>query len=195
MALVLLVSLVGMSEVGAETAVDRAAQALRHDRVFVDPGAERTLSASDAARLRDQIRATGQRIFVALLPVSTLAETGVSANNLPDLLARTARLPGTYAVVVGNSFRARSTGLNPVVVDAMAAAAFDQHSGEGTMPVLQDFISRVASVGSGGSSLPASVNRQTGNGSSGTVLAVLVGLVVLAAVSVLVICRRRRRPT
>jgi hypothetical protein len=71
LALVLFGTTLGMSHAGAQPAVDRAAQALRQDPVFVDPSAERALSASDAVRLRDQIRASGQPIFVAILPGTT----------------------------------------------------------------------------------------------------------------------------
>ncbi|MDQ6616245.1 MAG: hypothetical protein M3083_16275 [Actinomycetota bacterium] len=136
--------LVPAAPAGAATAVDRAVGALRQDPVYVDPAAERPLTAAEADRLRGQIRSS-QPILVALLPSSALAETGTTANQLTTLLARQVGLAGTYAVVVGNSFRATSTA-DPATASALATAAFQQHSGEGTAAVLSDFVARVASA-------------------------------------------------
>ena len=62
-------------------------------------------------------------------------------------LARATRRRGTYAVVVGNSFRAVSNAEPQKTAAAEATAAFKAHSGEGVEAVLADFVERTAQDG------------------------------------------------
>jgi hypothetical protein len=54
--------------------LDRAVTGLESDPVYVDPQAERALSAGDAERLRAEIEANGGGpVYIAVLPEATLA--------------------------------------------------------------------------------------------------------------------------
>jgi hypothetical protein len=179
----------------AATSVDAAAQALRQDPVYVDPAAQQTLAPADAARLRDEIRRSGKPIFVAILPSSALTEVNATANQLPMVLGNRVGLPGTYAVVVGNSFRANSNVLPAATVDSLATAAFQQHSQQGVAAVLDDFVTRVAAVPSGGSTAPApsSSPSRSSSSSGAIVLGVVLGLIALGVIGGLLLARRSRR--
>src|SRR5918994_5437569 len=50
--------------------IEAPVQGLRRDPVFIDPAAQRTLSDTEAERLREQIRSAGTPVFVAVLPTS-----------------------------------------------------------------------------------------------------------------------------
>src|SRR5947209_9033336 len=134
----------GIGSASAQTTIESVATALRRDPVYVDPAAERPISPVEAGRLRDQIRASGQPMFVAVLPAATLTQAGVSASSAPAALARSVGLGGTYAVVAGNSFRATSTVLPSSTAAGLATAAFQANSSNGTAAVLDDFVTRVS---------------------------------------------------
>lgn len=119
--------------------VAAAAEGLRSDPVFVDPAAERGLSESEADDLREQIRSSGTAIFVAVLPASAGA-----AEDVVGQLTEETGLAGTYAAVVGDSFRATSTELNEA--DEIATAAFQAESSGGAAAVLSAFVDDVAAA-------------------------------------------------
>lgn len=132
--------------------VTAAAEALRADPVVVDADAERALTGDEADELRNDIRAAGVAVFVAVLPTSA----GVPEDVLGRLAEETG-LSGTYAVVVGDSFRATSSELPRA--DEMATAAFQAASADGTAAVLTRFVDDVAaSAGpaAGGGGAPGS---------------------------------------
>jgi hypothetical protein len=114
--LVALGLLLGASGQNADP-IEAAVQGLRRDPVFIDPAAQRALSDTEAERLREQIRSAGTPVFVAVLPTSA----GDAQDVVRQLLQET-DLAGTYAAVVGDSFRVTSTQL--VGADELASAAF-----------------------------------------------------------------------
>jgi hypothetical protein len=137
-------------DVAGAAELETAAAALAKDPVYVDPSAERALSAGDADDLRNRIETSGAAVFVAVLPAA-VAPTEAEASRLSRDLAAATGLSGTYAVVVGNRFRASSTNLADA--DELATAAFQAKRDEGAAAVLADFVDRVA--GSGVSRVPA----------------------------------------
>jgi hypothetical protein len=152
---------------GSAPVLDRAANGLRSDPVYVDDQAERKIDGDAADRLRKKIRESGQPTFVALLPAAVTTEVGGNANGVPEALARRVGLAGTYAVVAGRSFRAGSTTLPTGSATAAATAAFQAHSGDGVDAVLDDFVDRVSEIGAGSGDQGASGNASSDSGGSG----------------------------
>jgi hypothetical protein len=177
------------------SSLDSVAAALRRSPVYIDPTAERALPEPKAEQLASRIRDKGAPVFVAVLPSSITGQGGAN-QVLRDLVARTG-LSGTYAVVVGESFRATSTSLSNA--DEIATAAIDAKRDEGTFPVLDEFVRRVASEGrapgSGGGATPATSasggSQRDGGGGAGSLLPLV--LLAAAAALVLIWSRRRRR--
>ena len=98
----------------AQGALEDAAQALRDSPVYVDPDAERALSErQQVARLRELIADSGAgpdvRRGAARLRRATRPGGDPSAA-LREIAARRSREPGTYAGVIGDSFRAGALG-------------------------------------------------------------------------------------
>ncbi|HEX2050605.1 MAG TPA: hypothetical protein VHJ34_08230, partial [Actinomycetota bacterium] len=128
---------------GAQGAVvERAAQALRSDSVYQDSSAERRLGRGELADLRRQIEATGDPIFIAILPSSA-----GPANAVLRQAARATGRDGTYGVVVGSVFRAGSTTEATGVAPAEASAAIQERRQDGVAAVLEDFVRRSAEPG------------------------------------------------
>jgi hypothetical protein len=155
----------------AQDALDRAADALRSDTVYVDPAAE---SDVDADALRARIEASGEEIRIAVLPASA-----GNARELAPALARRVDESGDYAVVAGNTIIA---GPSEEASDAAEAAAAANGSAEA---VLLDFVDRVADAGGGGGEEDGG-----GIGTGGVILLALAGAGGAAAI---VGVRRRRR--
>jgi hypothetical protein len=147
---VFLLALAVAPAAGAGTIINRSAQALENDPVYVDPSAT-TVSQADADALRRELTAKGKGpIYIAVLPKAALAEAGGSAVGIADELHRIVGRRGVYAVVAGNQFRAESTDLGPAKAGNLAAEAFDAHHAAGVTPTLLDFIDRVGAARSGG---------------------------------------------
>ena len=125
-----------------DAAVDRAARALRSAPVYQDSGAERALGPQDLTELRRRVAAANQPIYVAILPRSAGAPDGVVVD-----VARAAGRRGTYAVVVGNTFRVVSNAEPQSTAAAESRAALDAHRDEGVAAVLEDFVQRTAQPG------------------------------------------------
>jgi hypothetical protein len=164
---------------GAQEEIDRAAEALREDPVYVDPGAEDALSADDADEVRARIREDlGEgRLFVAVLPELV----GADAESVATELSNRVAINATVAVVVGNQFRVLGSSNREA---ALADEAFEANRGEGVAPVLLDFIGRLSGEGgeSGG-------GDDGGVGAGGLILLALAGAGGVA----FAISRRRRR--
>lgn len=172
---------------GQAVALTGVGEALRRDPVYVDPAAERSLTQAEADQLGAAIRDAGTPVFVAVLPEDAAASPEAA---LDDLLDATG-LAGTYAVVLGGSFRANSTEVPGA--GAMASSAFQQHRDRGTLAVLEAFVADVAatargagSAGGGGGPVPSSDGGD--GGASAFPWLLLGGGVALFAWS-----RRRRR--
>jgi hypothetical protein len=149
---VLLLALSFAPAASAGAIVNRAAQALAGDSVYVDPAAT-TVSKTDADRLRREIASKGKGpIYIAVLPKAALAEAGGSAVGIADELHGILARRGVYAVVAGNQFRAESTDLGQGEAGRLATAAFRARHNDGVAPTLLDFVDRVGAARSGSSS-------------------------------------------
>jgi hypothetical protein len=122
--------------------LDEASAALRRDPVFVHPDAERTISESEAAELRDRIADSGTPLFIAVLPSAAVAEAG-SLDRLPVALGEATNLAGSYAVVTPEGFRVAGPAA------ALGSAAFQARRDEGTAAVLRELVDRAAESGAG----------------------------------------------
>ncbi|MEI7034872.1 hypothetical protein [Streptomyces pratensis] len=90
-----------------------AAQALRDDPVYVDPGARDQLSVAEEKALEDKITSADKPVFVAVLPdTPAFPEEGL----LPTLRSDTG-ITGVYAVRLGDGFDA---GADPQVMPTRA---------------------------------------------------------------------------
>jgi len=170
----------------ANTDVDRAAaELLAGASVTSSPKAEFALSATEVRQLTDKIAASKTPIFVAVLP----ARAGSADDVLVELRAAVG-LSGTYAVLVGDEFRAASDAGG--AADA-ATQAFRAHQSEGVAAVLSGFIDLVAAP------TPAvqAVESPTPTDDEGNLLSRLLfwllGLGVIGGIVALVIAGRRRR--
>ncbi|HEX4679250.1 MAG TPA: hypothetical protein VH210_08650 [Gaiellaceae bacterium] len=149
---VLLLALALAPAAAAGTIINRAAQALSNDAVYVDPAAT-TVSPANAEVLRREILLKGDGpIYIAVLPQAALAEAGGSAVGISDELHRILGRRGVYAVVAGNQFRAESTDLGTGEAGKLATKAFQAHHIEGVTPTLVDFVDRVGAARSGSGS-------------------------------------------
>src|SRR4051812_6691780 len=147
--------------------ISEAADALRSDPVYVDPDAE-LAGDIDAGALREKIKAEGASpIYIAVLPSTAAASPEQALRQIHDEVG----LRGTYAVVVGRSFRAGSD-LFPASREASAAAQAHQGDVQGA---LEDFIARVGDLRAGRE--PSGTSSGGGGGSSFLPLAFLVAIV------------------
>jgi hypothetical protein len=148
----LAVAVVALALAPAATAgaiVDRAANALASDPVYLDPAAT-TVTPAQAAALRREIESNAHGpVYVAILPKAALAEAGGSAVGLVDEVHRQLDRRGVYAVVAGNQFRAEATDLDSGRAGKLATEAFDAHHTEGVAPTLVDFVDRVGAERTG----------------------------------------------
>ena len=157
----------------AQTPVlDRAGQELRRTPVYVDPAAERAGDVSPP-ELQRKITDGDTPIFVAVLPAAAIAEAGGDAGQLPSTLAQKVGLQGTYAVVAGGSFRAASNVLPAGRAGAVATAAFQSKSGEGTQAVLTTFVDRINQAAGQAPGTGSGGNSGGGGGSAAGLLVLL----------------------
>ena len=131
--------------------VDDVAAALRSDPVYVDAAAERALSESEAAEVRDAIGLAGTPIYVAVLPASAVDAAGGDAGELASQLASALQRDGTIAVLAGDSLRAGSSELPAGRAGELAVEALDAGGGD-TAAVLVDFVELVGAEAASGSS-------------------------------------------
>ena len=120
----------------AETTVSDAAAALRQgESVFVAPDANPTITSAQADALRARISKIDHPYFIAILPPTAMVN-GDPTSTLRQLRQEVG-LTGTYAVVVGPSFRAGDTS---VAVSDLATEAFRKHANDGVFAVLDSFV-------------------------------------------------------
>jgi hypothetical protein len=180
---VLAVSLVAAAPARAQGTLTEAAQALRDSPVYVDPGAERALTDRQATRLRDLIAEEhAGPMYVAVLPASARDEAGGDPSAALLEIAQEVREPGTYAGVIGDSFRAGSAGVD-VPASELARQALDAHAADGTFAVLRDFVRRAGDARAGGGS------SGDGDGGGGFPVVLLLGV----PLALFALSRRRRR--
>ena len=170
----------------ANTYVDRAAaELLAGASVSSSPQAEFALSEAQIQQLTDEIAASGTPIFIAVLPASA-GDGDAVLTELRDAVG----LSGTYAVLVGDEFRAASDTQG--AADA-ATQAFRAHQADGVTAVLSAFITLVATPDStGATAAPTSAVDNEGNLLS-RLLYWLIGLGIIGGIVALVVIGRRRR--
>ena len=123
--------------------LDRTAACLQKTPVCVDAEARGVLSDSAARDLTDQIeQQRAGPLFIAVVPAEAASETGGDPESFITSLEQRIGTPGTYAAIVGNSFRVDSD--DPRIEQA-ADLAFQEHSGDGPEAVLSDLVDRAAS--------------------------------------------------
>ena len=170
--------------------MSEAAEALASDPVYVDPSAERALSAAEAERLRARIDERGAGpMYVAVLPEAAKREGGGSAQGVARAIAQRLGRPGTYAVLAGDSFSAGSTDVRGA--GDQATAAFRERSSEGAPAVLLDFVDRVGELRAGGTPDSGSGGSGGSGGGGGIGAALLLPLLALGAGAFLLSRRRR----
>jgi hypothetical protein len=171
--------------------VDRAVASLRSDPVYVDAEAERALDEAAADRIRERIAAAGAGpVYVAILPDEARLEAGGDVGGVVDLLHRELGRDGTYAVVVGDQFRAGSTEFRPGEVPRLATEAFREHGRAGVEATLVGFVERL-----GAARRPEASEEETrdeGDGAPGWLLPAIVG-VGAGGVGFVALRRRRRK--
>jgi hypothetical protein len=178
---------------GTAQAQDRlatAAESLRSDPVYVDPEAERAISDVGAERLRRAIaREDAGPLYLAVLPAAAAGEAGGDPDAALLELARAVDEPGTYAAIVGDSFRAGATeGVLPGgMAGELASQSFEAERGSGAAAVLGDFVRRVGDARAGEFEEP---ERGEGGGFPAGLLLLLFLVVPLALFG---LSRRRRR--
>lgn len=106
--------------------VDRAAVGLRTDPLYLAPGVDQLIPRDQADRISNRLRQATSPIFIAILPVAAISETGRDPGRLPAALyLASGQRDGTYAVLAGQQFRAGSTQLgtiaDEIARDAQAA--------------------------------------------------------------------------
>ena len=138
----------------ATTDLDEVAAALRENPVYVDARAERAFADDEGDELRAAIRSANTPVYIAVLPASAADGAGGDPDEVARQLADAVGRPGTFGVVVGDSFRAGSSELPAGRAGELAAASLA--TSDDTLAVLSDFVERVseaaasdASVGSG----------------------------------------------
>jgi hypothetical protein len=172
--------ILGAGPASAGPLVDRAAETLRRDPVFVDDAAERKISGGEAEQIRERIRKSGQPVFVAVLPQAATAEAGGDPTSVATALGQATGLQGTYAVLVGTSFRASSSSLPRGTAGTLATAAFQRSRDQGPGAVLLDFVDRVDKSASGASS-GSREGRSEGSGDSSGGVGLLVPVLLVGA--------------
>jgi hypothetical protein len=186
--LILILLLVAPATAWAQDPIDAAVQGLRSDPVYVDPEAERAISGSAAARIRDRIRERDAGpMYVAIVPGSAMQAGGGSAEGVAREIQRRLGRDGTYAVVAGGSFSAGSTVVRGT--GEQATAAIEANGGDVTATLL-DFVDRVGELRAGNE--PAGTGSGGGDG-GGIGAALLLPLLALGAGALIFTSHRRRK--
>jgi hypothetical protein len=170
--------------------VDKAVAALQSSPVYVDPGAELAISSADQDRLREKIDSAGAGpVYIAILPAAAELEAGGSPDGVLQALHGALGRKGTYAAVIGRHFRAGSDVLAKGAAGRLATEALDARRGQGVTATLLDFVDRVATERSGGTS-DGGGGGDRGPGGGGSAL---IALLVAGGVIFLIVRGVRKR--
>jgi hypothetical protein len=150
---------------GSNDVIGAVADSLRNDPLYLDDGAERAISESDAERVRAAIGDANTPIYIAVLPESVAETAGVDAAEVARQVSEAVDRRGTYGVVVGQSFRAGSSELPSGRAGELAEAALD--GDDDTAAVLIDFVERVAVAASDGAAPAEAATAESTAGSGG----------------------------
>jgi hypothetical protein len=191
-----LMTLVAVTSTGAAAAsgVDRAANALQHGPVYVDPRASDPLSHSQAEHLTGTIKNADKPVFVAVLPNSS----DFHPNTLFQDLRTEVGISGVYAVALGNRFDARadSSVMSHAAVTHLVAAAQHGHPGD-VRGMVTDFADHAVQQANGQAPGSWSGGPVNGTGTSHTGIltgfGVILGLLALVVGGAFFVGRRRNR--
>ena len=125
--------------------MDAVAEQLRNDPVYVDPVAERELSESEIEDVREAIGEAWTPIYIAVLPADAADGAGGDPAEVARQLSASVGRPGTYGVIVGDSFRAGSSELPTGQAGELAVDALES-GGDDTAAVLVDFVGLVSAA-------------------------------------------------
>ena len=165
--------------------IDRAVAGLRSDNIYVDPGADPTLTDAQVEELEDRI--IDQRagpLYVVVAPEEIVGEAGGDATAALGQIGSGVQVEATYVIVSGRRIRALSSVLDRGEAGELAANAIDG-KGDDLQAILLDFVDRVGEARNGGGDSGDGV----GNGSGGLILLGLFG----AGGAALLVSRRKRR--
>lgn len=171
--------------------LDDAAQALRKDPVYVDPGARDQLSAAQEKALEKKITDADKPVFVAVLP----ATSAFPAQGLLQTLRTDTGITGVYAVRLGNGFDA---GADPQVmptraVQNLTAAVKTPATDTGTAAQLNAFVDRAVEQARGSAPASWSGGSADSGGSPSTGLIALGAIAVVGGAGAYAVVRRNRR--
>ncbi len=172
----------------ASVDLDEVASALRGNPVYVEADAERALTDDEIDELRSAIRSADTPIYIAVLPASTADLAGGDPAEVASQLADAVDRPGTFGVVIGDTFRAGSSELAAGEAGELAAAALEAN-GDNTAAVLDEFVERVGDA-AGPAAGSGAGGDDDGTGGGWVLPVVLVGG---AGAAGLLVWRRRRR--
>ncbi len=167
--------------------IDAAAGGLGQSNVYVDPGADPTLSSGEVDELERRIASErAGPMYIVVAPSAISREAGGDPSQALLQIADKMRQNGTYVLVAGRTIRALSNTLDEGVAGDLAGEAAGAHKGEGVAAVLDDLVSRVGEARQNGGKPP-------GNGMPGTGGFIFIGLLAAGAVAIATGRRRRRR--
>jgi len=131
-----LTATVGASPAYADTTLQDAITSLRNgDVVYVAPDASPTMTQAEADQLKARVRNIGSPFFIAVVPKS--AAVGGSSDTTLRALADGVGRSGTYALYIGDSFRA---GNDRGKVGDLATVAYADYRDQGVFAVLDAFV-------------------------------------------------------
>jgi hypothetical protein len=176
------------AQASAGELIDEAVAGLQADNVYVDPGADPKLSATEADALRDRIAATrAGPMYVVIAPEDIGREAGGDPTQALAQIAQGLNRNGTYVIAAGRRIRALSSVLPRGEAGDLAAQAIEGKGGD-LEAILLDLTDRVGEARSGGGE---SGSGEDGGG-SGTGGIVLLGLLGAGGAALFVRGRKRR---
>jgi hypothetical protein len=131
-------------------------------------------------------------VYVAVLPTSATEQVGGEAAALPGAILGRLTRPGTVLVLAGRELQGASRTQNVDRLQQVLGEARDRLAG-GDPPASVLLLAARGLTGSGQLSDPPSAQR-AGSPSGGGFLFVVLGIVVVALVSVPILLRRAKRP-
>ena len=168
------------------------ATALRSNPVYIDAEAERSIDDAQIDELRSAIRGANTPVYVAVLPAAAADAAGGDPAEVAQQVAQAVDRPGTYGVVVGDSFRAGSSELPAGRAGELAEASLDAQ-GDDTGAVLVDFVDRVGEAAADGSANGSGGSANGGGDDGGSSLLLPALLVVGAGLVGYFVWRSNRR--
>jgi hypothetical protein len=165
--------------------VAEVASGLGNSPVYNQAGAEEALTSSQVSDLASQINGAGTPIYISVVSQEFVNQNGGTATKALVAIHDQLGLSGTYAIVGGKSFRAKSTLFD---VSGIANTAFADNKSQGVYAVLTSFVTGVSDyVSSGGNTGTGSgtgtgpgIDSGTGTSSSGASGFVILGILLVA---------------